>query len=110
MKTVKQHNRRKEETTEVTEEESKPNKKINFPHIKGASEQLRRTFDKYNIKATFHTPTTFRSLLSTSKDPIPNEDRKNVIHQLDCKDCEAVYVGETKMNPQHQNQLAHLSC
>ena len=33
MKTVKQHNRRKEQTTEVTEEESKPNKKINFPYI-----------------------------------------------------------------------------
>ena len=31
MKTIKQHNRRKERTTEVIEEESKPNKKINLP-------------------------------------------------------------------------------
>ena len=43
MKTVKQHNRRKEHTTEVTEEESKPNKKINLLYIQGASEHLRRT-------------------------------------------------------------------
>ena len=101
MKTVKQHNRRKERITEVTEEESKPNKKINPPlpppYIQGASEQLRRTFNKYNIKTTFYTPTTLRrSLLSKPKDPIPKEDRNNVIYQLDCKDCEAVYVGETK--------------
>ena len=96
MKTIKQHNRRKERTTEVTEEESQPNKKINLPYIQGASEQLRRTFNKYNIKATFYTPTTLRSLLSKPKDPIPKEDRNNVIYQLDCKYCEAVYVGETK--------------
>ena len=96
MKTIKQHNRRKVRTTEVTEEESKPNKKINLPYIQGASEQLRRTFNKYNMKTTFYTPTTLRSLLSKPKDPIPKEDGNNVIYQLDCKDCEAVYVGETK--------------
>ena len=96
MKTIKQHNSRKEQTTEVTEEESKPNKKVNLPYIQGASEQLRRTFNKYNIKTTFYTPTSLRSLLSKPKDPVPKEDRNNVIYQLDCKDCEAVYVGETK--------------
>ena len=41
-------------------------------------------------------PTILRSLLSKPKDPIPKEDRNNVIYQLDCKDSEAVYVGETK--------------
>ena len=96
MKTIKQHNRRKERTTQVAEDESKPNKKIHLPYIQGASEQLRRTFNKYNIKSTFYTPTTLRSLLSKPKDPIPKVDRNNVIYQLDCKNCEAVYVGETK--------------
>ena len=93
MKVIKQPNRRKERTTEVTEEESKLNKKINLPYIQGASEQLRRTFNKYNIKTTFYTPATLRSLLSKLKDLIP---KNNVIYPLDCKDCEAVYVGETK--------------
>ena len=92
MKTIKQHNRRKEQTTE---EESRPNKQINLPYVQGVSEQLRRTFNKYSIKTTFYTPTTLTSLLSKPKDHIPKEDR-NVIYQLDCKDCEAVYVGETK--------------
>ena len=65
-------------------------------YIQGASEQFRGTFDKYNIKTTFYTPTTLRSLLSKPKDANPKEDRNNVICQLDCKDCETVYVGETK--------------
>ena len=38
----------------------------------------------------------FRSLLSKPKDPIPKEDKNNAACQLNCKDCEAVYVGETK--------------
>ena len=96
MKTIKQHKRRKERTKEVIEEKSKENKKINLPYIQGPSEQLRKTFNKYNIKTTFYTPATLRSFLSKPIDPIPKEDRNNVIYQLNCKDCEAVYVGETK--------------
>ena len=96
MKTVKQHNRRKEQTTEVKKEESKANKKINLPYIQVASEHLKRTFIKYNIKTTFYTSTALRSLLSKPKDPTRKEDRNNVIYQLDCKHCETVYVGETK--------------
>ena len=99
MKTVKQHNRRKEQTTEVTQEESKPNKKIKLPYIPRANEQVRRTFEKYNIKTTFYTPTTLRSLLSKPKDPIPKEDKNNVIYQLDCKDCEAVLMLEKQKEP-----------
>ena len=42
------------------------------------------------------TQTTLRSLLSKPMDPIPKEDRNNAVYQLNCKDCEVVYVGETK--------------
>ena len=54
------------------------------------------SLNKHNIKATFYTQTTLRSLLSKPKDPIPKEDRNNAVYQLNCKHCEAVYVGETK--------------
>ena len=80
MKTVKQHNRRKEQTAEVTEEKSKPNKKINLPYMQEAREQLGRTFNKYNIKTTFYTPTTLRSLLSKPKYPIPKEEIMSFIN------------------------------
>ena len=35
-------------------------------------------------------------LLSKPKGPIPKEDRNNAVYQLNCKDCKAVYLGETK--------------
>ena len=73
----------------------KQTKSINLPYIQRVSESLKRTLNKHNIKATFYTQTTLRSLLLKPKDPIPKEDRNNAVYQLNCKDCEAVYVGET---------------
>ena len=52
--------------------------------------------NKHNSKATFYTQTTLRRLLSKPKDHIPKEDRNNAVYKLNCKDCEAVYMGETK--------------
>ena len=54
------------------------------------------TMTEHTIKATFYTQTTLRNLLSKPKDPIQKEGRNNAVYQLNCKDCEAVYVGETK--------------
>ena len=83
--------------------EAEPNqiKSINLPYIQGDSEQPQRTFNKHNIKATFYmdTQTTLRSLLSKPKDVILKEDRNNAVYQLTWKDCEAVYVGETRRTP-----------
>ena len=92
----KKHNRRKEQPREHPEEEPKQTKSINLLYIPGVSEQLKRALNKHNIKATFYTQTTFRSLLSKPKDLIPKENRNNALYQLNCKDCNAIYVGETK--------------
>ena len=96
QRTVRKHIRRKEQSREHPEEEPEHTKSINLPYIQGLSEQLKPALNKHNIKATFYTQTTLRSLLSKPKDPIPKEDRNNAVYQLNCKDCEAVYVGETK--------------
>ena len=93
---IEKHNRRKEEPREHQEEEPKQTKSINLPYIQDVSEQLKRALNKHNIKATVCTQTMLRSLLSKPKDPIPKVDRNNAIYQLNCKDCKAIYVGETK--------------
>ena len=49
-----------------------------------------------NINCTFYTTTTLRTLLSHAKDHIPSEQRNNIVYKYDCKDCEAVYFGESK--------------
>ena len=64
--------------------------------MKGTSEQLKRIFNDHNINCTFYTTTTLRTLLSHAKDPVPSEQRNNIVYKYDCKDCEAVYFGESK--------------
>ena len=85
------HNRRKQQPKEPPEEEPNQTKSINLPCIQGISSSINE-----HIKGTFYTQTTLRNLLSKPKDPIRKEDRNIVVYQLNCNDCEAVYVGETK--------------
>ena len=80
QRTVKKHHRRKEQPRERPEEEPKQTKSINLPYIQELSEQLKRALNKHNIKATFYTQTTLRSLLSKPKDHIPKEDRNNAVY------------------------------
>ena len=64
--------------------------------MKGTSEQLKGIFNDHNISCTFYTTTTLCTLLSHANDPVPSEQRSNIVYKYDCKDCEAVYFGESK--------------
>ena len=75
---------------------SKPKASAYLTSMDSVSSLNDHLINKHNIKATLYTQTTFRSLSSKPKDPIPKEDRTNAVYQLNCKDCEAVNVGETK--------------
>ena len=70
--------------------------RINLPYVRGASEQLKRIFNYHNISCIFYTTTTLYALLSNAKDPVPSEQRSNIVYKYDCKDCETVYFGESK--------------
>ena len=70
--------------------------RINLPYVKGTSEQVKRIFNDHNINCTFYTTTTLHKLLSHAKDPVSSEQRYNIVYKYDCKDCEAVCLGESK--------------
>ena len=74
------------------------------PGVKSTSEQLKRIFDDHNINCTFYTTTTLRTLLSHAKDRVPSEQRNNIFYKYDCKDCEAVYFGESKQTIAHRTK------
>ena len=70
--------------------------RINLPYVKGTSEKLKRIFNDHNIDCTFYTATTLCILLLHVKEPVPLEQRNNIVYKYDCKDCESVYFGESK--------------
>ena len=71
---------------------------INLPYVEGASEKLRRILRPYKIRSTFYTENTLRKLLCKPKDRVATEDKNNIVYEIDCGNCEAVYFGESKQS------------
>ena len=45
---------------------------------------------------TFYSKRTLHRLLCKSKDWVATEDKNNIVNELDCSNCEAVYFDESK--------------
>ena len=69
---------------------------INLPYVEGTSEKLWRILRSHKIRSTFYTEMTLRKLLCKPKDRVATEDKNNIVYEIDCSNCEAVYFGESK--------------
>ena len=76
---------KKQQPTEADTEEEKLNGYINLPYIRNR-----------HFRCTFYTTETLRKLISHPKDRVPTEKRNNIVYQINCQDCSAAYIGETK--------------
>ena len=69
---------------------------INLLYIEGTSEKLHHLLRSHKIRSTFYTENTFCKLLCKPKDRVATEDKNNIIYEIDCSNCKAVYFGESK--------------
>ena len=58
-------------------------------------QELRHILRSHKIRSTFYTEMTLRKLLCKPKDQVATED-KNIVYEIDCSNCQAVYFGESK--------------
>ena len=49
-----------------------------------------------NIKVALKPHQTIGSLFPRPKDPVPKDQARGVIYSIPCKDCDKLYIGETK--------------
>ena len=70
--------------------------RINLPYVEGTSEKLRRILGSHKIRLIFYTEMTLRKLLCKPKDRVATEDKNNIVFEIDCSNCQAVYFGESK--------------
>ena len=71
---------------------------INLPYIEGTIEKLWQILRSDKIGSTFYTENTLCKLLCKPKDQVATEDKNNIVYQIDCNNCEAVYFGESKQS------------
>ena len=82
------------EATDVQVEEIRM--RINLRYVEGASEELRRIIRSHEIRSTFYTENTLPKLLCKTKDRVAVENKNNIVYEIDCSNCQAVYFGESK--------------
>ena len=82
---------------------------MTIPYIPGLSDKLKRIANKYNIRTTFKTDNTLRSILTKTKPHNEDQNSKNCVYSISCE-CGTRYIGETGRPlhvrvREHQNYL-----
>ena len=88
---------------------------LNLPYVEGISEKLRPILRSHKIRSTFCTEMTLRKLLFQPKDQVATEDKSNIVYEIDCSNCEAVYFGESKRSlkprsDEHKKSVRNWDC
>lgn len=61
----------------------------------GVPEKIQRACKKIGVRAVFKSSGTLRELLTRVKRPIPEMSKKDIVYQIQCRDCYSVYIEET---------------
>ena len=78
------------------EEKDNPRSRVTILYIQGVSEAVTRILSDIDIQVHMKPFRTLRRILSHPKDRILDNDKSNVVYKINCCDCDASYVGETK--------------
>ena len=79
-----------------TQQEEEAPKVLCTPYIKGLSEKIEKVCAPLGVKPVFKPMRTLRQDLMKVKSSVPKEKQTGVVYEIPCKECEEVYVGETK--------------
>ena len=88
---------------------------INLPYVEGTSEKLGHILRSHKTRSTFYTENTLRKLVCKPKDRVATEDKSNIVYEIDCSNCEAVYLGESKRSlklrsDEHKRSVRNCDC
>ena len=67
-----------------------------LPYIQGTTEKIRRILNEVGVKLAMKPTRTIGQYLPSPKDPITSDEITCVVYEVPCKDCDFVYVGQTK--------------
>ena len=66
-----------------------------MPYIKGISEKIAKTLNRFNVNTAHKPVKTVGSILKKPKDKFDQDLSTGVVYKISCKDCEKVYIGQT---------------
>ena len=69
---------------------------ISLPYIKGLSESITRSINKNGCDVLYTIPKKLDTLIKRGKDKIDTIKRTDVVYKIECENCNATYIGQTK--------------
>ncbi|EZA58481.1 hypothetical protein X777_01102, partial [Ooceraea biroi] len=69
---------------------------ITIPFVKGISERLTRILKNCRLFVTYTVPNKLDSLIKRCKDSFTNDKKTCVVYKINCSDCQACYIRQTK--------------
>ena len=91
---AQQNDETEEEEEDETQQEEERKKRLFIPYIKGVSEKIERVCHPLGVKVVCKSQNTLRQMLMKVKSTRPDEQKKSVVYEVPCADCNCVYVGE----------------
>jgi len=67
-----------------------------IPYFSSYSEKFREVVSISDMRVAYYGVNKLKNIIKAHKDPLTNLCKKNVIYKLNCNNCEATYVGQTK--------------
>lgn len=85
---------------------------INLPYATIIHHQLFRLFQQYNITMVTNNKHNISSIIGSTKDIIETQEKANLVYKIQCGDCNAIYIGQTKRRlkiriNEHKNNVKH---
>ena len=69
---------------------------IKVPYVRGLGEKLKKCWAPFKLQPVFSGGSSNKSLFSKLKSKVPIEKNSGVVYQINCGDCDRVYIGQTK--------------
>ncbi|XP_071576680.1 uncharacterized protein [Temnothorax nylanderi] len=69
---------------------------ITVPYVKGVSEDIRRIFDTVHLDTIYTIPKKLEGIIKSGKDKLDKDNETELVYKMDCSDCDAIYIGQTK--------------
>jgi hypothetical protein len=69
---------------------------VSIPYVKGLSENICRTLRKRDLRVLYTVPKKMDCIIKRGKDRLKTVKRTHVVYKIDCLNCDATYIGQTK--------------
>ena len=70
--------------------------KVVLPYSADLGETLKRILERHRIRTIFKPIIKPSTVLASDKDAVPASERRGLVYEISCGNCEHRYIGETK--------------